>query len=133
MLVSRPGDRARGCRRTVRRLQPGRQASDLGASLGGPPAGVLQLQAVSAARISLRRCLAFVCVWLWIELHELRDREPEADKKEDPAGWVDAGSGGCDQRGQARGNGSCAAFNPRPGKFGDAAGEGAKRLPKSPA
>ena len=31
-------------------------------------------------------------------------REPEAGEEEDRAGWLDAGSGGCDQHRQARGN-----------------------------
>ena len=46
------------CRCALRRLQPRRQAADLGAALGGPSAGVLQLQAVGAARLSVRRCFA---------------------------------------------------------------------------
>ena len=40
--------------RSVRRLQPGRKAADLGAALGGPSAGFLQLQAIRPPRLSVR-------------------------------------------------------------------------------
>ena len=71
VLVSGPGDRTRGCRCALRRLQPRRQAADHRAALGRPSAGVLQLQAVGAARLSVRRCVAALCVRLRAELHEL--------------------------------------------------------------
>ena len=79
VLVSRPGDGTRGCRCAVRRLQPRRQTADLGAAVCGSSAGVLQLQAFGTARLSVRRCLAALCLRLWTELYELRSLERKAD------------------------------------------------------
>ena len=54
VLVSGPGNRPRRGRRAVRRLQPRRQVADLHPALRRPSACFLQLQAVSAARLSVR-------------------------------------------------------------------------------
>ena len=59
-------------------VQPGRQAADHDSALGGAPAGVLQLQAVGAARLSVRRRDAAVSVRLRAELHDVRDLERPA-------------------------------------------------------
>ena len=81
MLVSRPGNGPRGGRLFVRRRQSRRQAADHHSALGRSSAGILQLQAVGAARLSVRRRLAAVRVRLWFELHDVRLRERPARKK----------------------------------------------------
>ena len=104
VLVSRPGDRTRDCRCAVWRLQPRRQAAHHRSALGWPSAGVLQLQAVGAARLSLRRCVAAVCVRLWPQLHHLHSTNPRLTKKKIRTRRLDTGSGGCHEHRKARWN-----------------------------
>ena len=62
---------------------PGGKLPIIGSALGRPSAGVLQLQAIGAARLSVRRCLAAVCLRLRPELHQLRHHKSAADKEEE--------------------------------------------------
>jgi len=77
-LVSRAGVRPRDRGGDLRRRQPGRQAADHDAPVRRPRAGVLQPQAVRAARVPVRLRRAALRVRVRPELHHVRVREPQA-------------------------------------------------------
>ena len=84
MLVSRPGNRPCGGGRVVRRLQPRRQTAHHPAPFRGPPARILQLQALRATGILVRRSLAALPVRFRTQLHDVRAHESEAGQKTNP-------------------------------------------------
>ena len=102
VLVSGPGDRSCGGGGLIRRFQSGREAADHHSSLRGPFARILQLQALGAPRLFVRRRVAALCVRLRLELHDFRHRERAAGQEENQPRRRDPRPGGRDQHRQAR-------------------------------
>ncbi len=130
-LGQETGTRRRGG--SVRRLQPWREAAHHHSALGRPSARLLQLQAVRAPRLSVRRCDAALPLRLRLELHHLQHRERAP--LEEPHGFEGKGGSArrCHQHRTLRRERSGADVHPRSGQLGDTAGEGAEGIPQSGA
>ncbi len=111
-------------------VQSRRQTAHLLPPLRRPPAGLLQLQALRAPRLSLRRRLAALRLRLWPQLHHLRTQEPAPDEEEDHRRRLHPGPGRRHQHRQTRRLRSRPALHPRPRQLRHAPRQGAEGLRK---
>ena len=128
-VVPRAGNRPRGGRGAVRRREPGRQAAHHDPAVGRPPAGLLQLQAVRAAGLSLRHGRAAVSLRLRPELHHVRLRAPPPRQGRHRRRRHGQGVDRRDQHRRPSWRRGRAVVHPRPREQRHEAGEGAEGVP----